>query len=129
MSKPLINKLKELIDIIYPIGSVYISTNNINPSNLFGGTWSQIKDSFLLACGNIYANGSVGGEASVKLEFENYSHKVWSTDPDFINKDLSGLWNPEGYNYGYSSSYLSNRNVPHNNMPPYFAVSMWRRIG
>lgn len=129
MSKPLINKLKELIDIVYPVGSVYISTNSTNPGNLFGGSWSQIKDSFLLACGNSYANGEVGGEASVKLDFQNYAYKVWSTDPDFVNRDFGGYWKPEGNDYGYSSSYISNRNTPHNNMPPYFAVYMWKRIG
>lgn len=32
------NKLTEFISILYPIGSVYISTNSTNPSTLFAGT-------------------------------------------------------------------------------------------
>lgn len=31
--------LMEVINIIYPIGSIYMSVNNTNPSALFGGTW------------------------------------------------------------------------------------------
>lgn len=28
-----------LVDIIYPVGSIYMSTNNIDPSNFLGGKW------------------------------------------------------------------------------------------
>ena len=42
-----------------------MSTNSTNPKDIFGGTWEQIKDRFLLACGSTYSNGSTGGSASL----------------------------------------------------------------
>lgn len=58
------------IDDVYPVGSIYISANNVNPATLFGGTWEQIKDRFLLATGNTYLNGTTGGEATHILTTE-----------------------------------------------------------
>lgn len=49
---------------IYPIGSIYMSVNEVDPSLVFGGTWQQIKDRFLLACGDTYNNGETGGAAN-----------------------------------------------------------------
>lgn len=126
-TKGIVHNRKVLADIIYPVGSIYISVNNTNPSTYYGGTWVQIKDRFLLACGNTYSNGATGGEATVKLDLPNYAYKVWNTDPEYANKDLGGLWQPSGNNYGYSSNYISNKNTPHNNMPPYLAVYVWKR--
>ena len=36
-----------LMDLFYPVGSIYTSMNSTNPSELFGGTWEQITDRFL----------------------------------------------------------------------------------
>lgn len=55
------------LDTIYPVGSIYMSVNNTDPSTLFGGTWVQIKDTFLLAAGDTYAGGATGGEATHTL--------------------------------------------------------------
>lgn len=52
---------------IYPIGSIYMSVNSTNPSTLFGGSWTRLQDTFLLAAGSSYAAGSTGGEASHTL--------------------------------------------------------------
>jgi hypothetical protein len=30
----------ELVNLIYPIGSYYISRNSLNPKEIFGGTWT-----------------------------------------------------------------------------------------
>lgn len=57
----------------YPVGSIYMSVNNTDPGTLFGGTWTQIQDSFILAAGSTYAGGSTGGAATINLA---HSHTV-----------------------------------------------------
>lgn len=52
------------IDNIYPVGCIYMSVSPTNPGTLFGGTWEQIEDTFLLCCGTTYTAGSAGGSAT-----------------------------------------------------------------
>lgn len=47
----------------YPVGSIYMSLNATSPASLFGGTWTQIKDKFLLGAGAIAVNQE-GGNAT-----------------------------------------------------------------
>lgn len=44
-----------LLDIIYPVGSMYFSVTDISPASSVGGTWEQIKDTVLAASGESYA--------------------------------------------------------------------------
>lgn len=53
--------LTTIRDTFYPVGSVYISKNGINPGSFIGGTWKQIKDRVIMAAGDNYAAGSTGG--------------------------------------------------------------------
>lgn len=58
---------KKIVDMIYPVGSIYMSVNQVSPSSLFGGTWVQIKDRFLLGVGDTYGvSETTGGSTSVK---------------------------------------------------------------
>ncbi|MBQ9067731.1 MAG: hypothetical protein IJ131_01540, partial [Eggerthellaceae bacterium] len=54
---------KTVGNLVYPVGSIYMSVNSANPAIIFGGTWVQLKDQFLLAAGTKYAAGSTGGSA------------------------------------------------------------------
>ena len=55
------SQMTTLLDTIYPIGSIYMSVNATSPAVLFGGTWEQIQDTFLLAAGTNYTGGDTGG--------------------------------------------------------------------
>jgi hypothetical protein len=55
---------EKLFNLIYPVGSIYMSVNSTSPATLFGGSWERIQDSFLLAAGSTYGPGTTGGVAS-----------------------------------------------------------------
>lgn len=62
---------------VYPVGAIYMSVNSTDPSSLFGGTWEQIKDTFLLSAGDNYSAGTTGGEATHTLttaEMPSHNH-------------------------------------------------------
>ena len=62
-------------DIVYPVGSIYMSVNSVSPATLLGGTWEQLEDRFLLAAGSEYAAGTTGGKSSyVAADMPKHSH-------------------------------------------------------
>lgn len=80
---------KKLIDYIYPIGSIYLSVNSTSPATLFGGSWTQLKDRFLLGSGSTYSSGATGGAATHKLsvaEMPSHAHDT----PFFNNMTNNG---------------------------------------
>lgn len=74
----LVYKGKELVDLIYPVGSIYMSVNSTNPETLFTGTkWSKIEGKFLLGSSSSYGLGTSGGESTHKLttnEMPSHTH-------------------------------------------------------
>lgn len=135
------------LNVIYPIGSIYMSINNINPANLFGGEWEQIKDTFLLSAGDTYTAGATGGEAEHTLtvdEMPTHRHKakinggpngkfasgnaitIYQVGPNSKGTFIGGTGANDTDDYCFIAEEGGNQ--PHNNMPPYLAVYMWKRI-
>lgn len=74
---------RSLVDIIYPVGSIYMSVNNVSPATLFGGTWQAISGRFLLAANNTYPLGTTGGSATKQLsvnEMPTHTHVASTAD-------------------------------------------------
>lgn len=137
---------KTLLDMVYPVGSIYLSVSGTDPQTLFGGTWARLEDVFLLAAGAKHPAGSTGGEEAHTLtvkelaphvhKFKNYASGTGPvTIADYLGKqgdaypDLYGLhkgitWTGD---YGYFEIAESGGGQPHNNMPPYLAVYTWKR--
>ena len=51
-------------ETVYPVGAIYISASSTSPASLFGGTWTQIQEKFLLSAGSTHTAGSTGGAFS-----------------------------------------------------------------
>lgn len=125
-----------LIDTIYPVGSIYMSTNNVSPQTFFGGTWERIQDRFLLAAGSTYTAGGTGGSATHTLtvnEMPSHYHVLRVATTTTTASDAA--WRANGVK-AYSSNQVESPtdnikemggNAAHNNMPPYLAVYMWKR--
>jgi len=130
----------------YPVGSIYMSVNNINPSEFFGGTWEQIEGRFLLGVGSttddagdtrFYGLGATGGEFAHRLtidELAYHSHVGIFCDKQIYVHNGGGA---DGYSFpfydnngGYATQIgtgATGGNQYHNNMPPFLAVYIWKR--
>ena len=126
---------QDTIDLIYPVGSIYMSVTNTNPNAIFGGSWEQLKDRFLLGAGNSYSNGSVGGEKLHTLtidEMPGHNHEVarcgyGSITGDNADRKIAAAYQDSAW-WPMSTTTYTGHGFAHNNMPPYLVVYMWKRV-
>lgn len=120
----------QLLNLVYPIGSIYIGDeNSSSPASWLGGTWQQIEDKFLLASGNSYTAGDTGGEAEHTLtinEMPAHTHtagRVQNWDATTSSRTPGNTVSPNASTQTSSTG----GGQAHNNMPPYLVVYMWKR--
>ena len=122
-----------IADMIYPVGSIYMSVNNVSPTTLFGGTWEQLKDRFLLGAGSAYTAGAIGGEATHTLtvdEMPSHAHNM-TINGTYSTKDAGTAFDRvvfgNSWLHGAKATESTGGGAAHNNMPPYLVVYMWKR--
>lgn len=123
--------ITDLFNAIYPVGSIYISVNNTSPSTLFGGTWEQLTETFLYASttADVNSTTATGGEATHTLtinEIPSHKHQTSVLARYTTTSSANAL-----VGYDSKTSHQNTSSVgggqPHNNMPPYMKVFMWKR--
>ena len=161
----LVGVSKELIlNMVYPIGSIYTSTEDKSPATFLGGTWERLKGRFLLGADDAdgtdgtYKAGTTGGEAEHTLTEQQipshghaetvaaYEDGTWGWKETvggipgivFNANDKSGA--VKYLHAGQTQDKVAHASLfsvtnglvgadePHNNMPPYLVVYMWKRI-
>jgi hypothetical protein len=50
-----------LLEAIYPVGALYMSTASTDPATFLGGTWTALEDMFLVGAGSTFTAGATGG--------------------------------------------------------------------
>lgn len=119
----------QFVNMIYPVGSIYMSASSTSPATLFGGTWKSIGGRFLLGADATYAAGSTGGEATHTLtvsEMPSHNHSVYGgLEVTSINTNSLAMSGEKVTSYKLTGA--EGGSEAHNNMPPYLAVYMWQR--
>ena len=138
--------LASVVDAVYPVGSVYISVSDTSPASIFGHSWEKIEGKFLLGASAAHALGTTGGEEKHRLSVE----ELPAHSPTFLLKNKPGMdggyaqqwkmyfpadaWGQvttPGGEGGFFTNELGStvgKNTPHNNMGPYLAVNIWKRV-
>lgn len=80
----LVKKSKQnIVDMIYPVGSIYMSVSSTSPATLFGGTWVALNEGrVLIGAGSKHAAGTTGGEETHKItvkELPSHNHTATVT--------------------------------------------------
>ena len=146
----------DLLDMVYPVGAIYISVNDVNPTNFLGGNWEKISGRFLLASSTDYTLGSTGGTKENKLLRSDLPKVTITTSSDgshthstrgyygipggsnnqvMARKAVSGdpldTNNPIQSAGSHTHTFYLNGDVAQtsfSNLPPYLAVSMYKRV-
>lgn len=124
----------------------WVSDDPTSPASFIGGTWERIEGKFIMGASDTYPAGATGGEESVKLTRKNIPVLSTRNGVAAVNTVGNAIhipqwgWiyaatqvkNSDGYN-SYTAQWtdvgtddVDMQNV--NNMPPYIAVYIWRRV-
>ena len=124
---------KILADIMYPVGSIYISTVSTSPATLFGGSWTQITNRFLYAVPSSSAAKELGGENSHTLtvnEIPAHQHSLLNANPGGYTvswtSHSAGAQGGKGFPNNIRTTFAGGGQA-HNNMPQYFTCYAWYR--
>lgn len=128
---------EQLLDMIYPVGSLYLTTSTAPPGGLFGGSWQLWgKGRTIVGVDSFDADFSAaektGGEKTHKLtidEMPSHNHDLSVRNSGL--DDSSETYNPPFvFKKQYTVTAYSNKtggDEPHNNMPPYITCYIWKR--
>lgn len=116
-----------IFDAIYPVGSIYFAYNHTNPGTLFGGTWTRLSGGFLWASQAGDTIGQTGGSKTHTLTVDELpAHNHGGTYTNAGTARTHAWLASGGSSMGYDT-VSAGGGQPHNNMPPYIQVSIWRR--
>lgn len=127
------------VDLLYPVGSIYLSIKSKNPGEIFGGVWEKIaKGRTLVGVDendtDFSSSEKTGGEKENTLTMKELPGNLIGGDTE--NKAWAcGCWNDYSTRaYVYTALQDSNNKItagvhsqPHNNLQPYFTCYIFVR--
>lgn len=124
------NGVQLMTTVPYPIGAIYLSVDNTNPSKLFGGTWEQIaKGRTLVGVDTSDADFNTVKKTGGSKYLQKHSHGIPQAHP--WNNKTSSHYTLLRTNTEYITEYNVNTGDAgtgdSGNLQPYFTCYIWCR--
>ncbi len=141
------NKINNVLLKAYPVGSIYISIEDVNPEELFGGEWERYANGRTLV--GVSENekefnkvNKIGGEKThtlTKAEMPTHGHATAAGSADGHEGENGvqyfdawttiavGATEKAGYHWETNTGW-SGEGKSHNNLQPYITTYMWKRV-
>lgn len=126
----------------FPIGAIYMSMNNTNPSTYFGGTWSLIAPGrVLVGVDTSQTEFNTVRKTGGSKYMQTHVHKMTlydSTQNQSESRDLilaqipawNNHWREAGYTVGNALTGIGGQNVQtdnQGNLQPFLTCYIWER--
>ena len=141
-----------LLQAVYPVGSVWLSTTNVSPASIVGGTWQQVNDRFIRTGTSAT---QIGGSDTISWTYGLDWLSYYYTPAAFSqgNEDFFGLWDENAgrfvsgnrvtleamasrYNSSLANNFTTANGLAHRGvtvtvtkslLPSYYTICMWVR--
>ena len=87
--------MNDIMNLVYPVGAIYLSTSEVSPGTLFGGTWQRLKDRMLIGAGDVYKAAATGGSSKISYIPSGTVNKTLLTAAQSGHAALSGTFTSE----------------------------------
>lgn len=102
----------DLLNLLYPVGAIYISVVDSSPASRLGGVWTRIEEKFLYGASDSYAVNSQGGRSTVALttsELPSHTHTGSTASAgDHTHTATTSSNGSHTHNTGYRVVYYPN---------------------
>ena len=95
-----------LLDIVYPVGSIYQSMSATSPADFIGGTWTKIK-TFLYGADTAQETGGEAEHTLTKEEMPKHNHRTINQNCIFNAYDVNKVTVASGTNATFSQGYFT----------------------
>lgn len=68
------------LDLVYPVGSIYMSVSDTSPQTLFGGTWEKLQGRFLIGTGSATDNNNDTRTLKLNQTGGEFAHTLTSSE-------------------------------------------------
>lgn len=115
------------VDLVYPIGSIYMTTSTVSPAVLFGGTWERIKGRCIVGVDENDTDFATVSKTGGSKYLQKHRHET--------NYGTSSSSASYGSGFVYTGVAGHNSAMVHDtgtgdsgNLQPYYTAFIWRRM-